>query len=84
MEATQTMGPRLFAAVRYDEQWTRWKVTPAEAERELPYRRVETALGFRVTRDLTLRGSYMTRNGYVVGFWDDQVLASIVFAKKLR
>jgi hypothetical protein len=84
MEATQTMGPRLFAAVRYDEQRTRWKVTPAEAERELPYRRVETALGFRVTRDLTLRGSYMTRNGYVVGFWDDQVLASIVFAKKLR
>ena len=56
---------------------------PETAEREEPYRRIETALGFRVTPELTLRGSYMTRNGYVVGFWDDQFLASIVFAKKI-
>ena len=82
IEATQTLSPRLFAAVRYDEQWTRWRVTPDTAEREAPYRRVETALGFRVTPELTLRGSYMTRNGYVVTFWDDQFLASIVYARK--
>jgi hypothetical protein len=25
----------------------------------------------------------MTRKGYVVNFWDDQFLASVVFAKKL-
>lgn len=82
VEATQTLSPRLFVAARYDEQWTRWRVTPDAPEREAEYRRVETALGFRVTPELTLRGSYMTRNGYVVGFWDDQFLASIVYAKK--
>ena len=82
IEATQTLSPRLFAAVRYDEQWTRWRVPPDTAQREAPYRRVETALGFRVTPELTLRGSYMTRNGYVVTFWDDQFLASIVYARK--
>jgi hypothetical protein len=26
----------------------------------------------------------MTRKGYVVGFWDDQFLASVVFAKRLK
>ena len=31
-----------------------------------------------------MRGSYMTRKGYVVGFWDDQFLASVVFAKKIK
>jgi hypothetical protein len=39
--------------------------------------------GIRLTRDVTARASYMTRKGYVVGFWDDQFLASIVYAKKL-
>jgi hypothetical protein len=36
-----------------------------------------------VSPDITLRGAYMTRKGYVVGFWDDQFLASAVFAKKI-
>mgnify|MGYP003348728734 CR=1 FL=1 len=48
------------------------------------YSRVETAVGFRLTRELTARASYLTRKGYVVGFWDDQFLASLVYAKKLR
>ena len=41
-------------------------------------------MGFRVTPAVTLRGSYMTRKGYVVSFWDDQVLGSIVFATKVK
>ena len=83
VEGTQTISPRLFAAVRYDEQWTRWTALDLSA-RDAPYRRVESALGIRLTPEITLRGSYMTRKGYVVGFWDDQVLASIVYAKKVR
>lgn len=82
IEATQILSARLFAAVRYDEQWTRWTTAPDPAEREAPYRRAEAALGFRLTPEITLRGSYMTRKGYVVGFWDDQFLASVVYAKK--
>ena len=83
IEGTQTLGPRVFAAGRYDEQWTRWTSMPDLANRAELYRRVEAAVGFRLSPDVTLRGSYMTRKGYVVGFWDDQFLASVVFAKKL-
>lgn len=83
IEGTQTLSPRVFAAARYDEQWTRWTSLPDLANRAESYRRAEATVGFRVSPDITLRGSYMTRKGYVVGFWDDQFLASIVFAKKI-
>ena len=83
IEGTQTLGPRLFAALRYDEQWTHWITSPDLTAREAPYRRVEAAIGLRITPEITVRGSFMTRKGYVVGFWDDQFLASIVYAKKV-
>jgi hypothetical protein len=82
IEGTQTLSPRIFVASRYDEQWTKWSV-PDNPNRREPYRRVETAIGYRVTPEITLRASYLTRKGYVVSFWDEQVLASVVFAKKL-
>jgi hypothetical protein len=83
IEATQTLTPRIFVAARYDEQWTKWQSVPDLADRGESYRRVETTVGFRVLPEVTLRASYMTREGYVVGFWDDQFLASIVYAKKI-
>lgn len=82
IEVTQTLTPRVFAAARFDEQWTRWSGPTGDAL-DAPYRRLEAAAGFRLTPELTLRGSFMTRKGYVVDFWDDQFLASLVFAKKL-
>ncbi|HEX6163253.1 MAG TPA: hypothetical protein VFZ31_07805 [Vicinamibacterales bacterium] len=84
IEVTQTIHPRIFLAARYDDQWTKWTSAADNVERREPYHRVEAGAGFRVTPEVTLRASYMTRKGYVVGFWDDQVLASIVFAKKLK
>ena len=83
IEGTHTLSPRVFAAARYDEQWTRWTSTTPPVKRAEPYRRAEATVGVRVSPELTLRASYMTRKGYVVGFWDDQFLASIVFAKKI-
>jgi hypothetical protein len=84
IEATQKFGARWFAAGRYDDQSTKWTSPgPGPAPRTEIYRRLETTVGFRATPEITLRGSYMTRKGYVVEFWDDQVLASIVFARKL-
>jgi hypothetical protein len=84
IEFTQTLNPRVFVAARYDDQWTSWISAPDNADRRETYRRIESTLGFRVSPEVTLRGSYMTRKGYVVGFWDDQVLASVVFAKRLK
>lgn len=82
IEVTQTLTPRIFSAARYDEQWTRW-IGAAGITQESRYRRLESTLGYRLTPELTLRAAYMTRKGYVVSFWDDQFLASIVFAKKI-
>jgi len=84
IEWTQTLTPRVFAVVRYDDQSTEWTSVPDLADRHEPYRRVETAAGFRLLPEVTLRVSYLTRKGYVVGFWDDQVLASVVVAKRIK
>ncbi|MEO8680706.1 MAG: hypothetical protein ABI665_16770 [Vicinamibacterales bacterium] len=83
IEVTQTLTPRIFSAVRYDDQRTWWTEAGGRGRVE-DYRRVEATLGYRLTRDVTLRASYLTRKGYVVFFWDDQVLASVVFARKLK
>jgi hypothetical protein len=84
IEITQTIHPRLFLASRYDDQWTEWTSLIDNSERHEPYRRLEAGAGFRLTPELTLRAAFMTRKGYVVGFWDDQLLASIVFAKRIK
>ena len=84
IEIVQTLSPRFFAASRYDDQYTEWTSEPDQTDRHEPYRRVETALGFRLTPAITFRGSYLTRKGYVVFFWDDQFLASVVFAKRWK
>lgn len=81
IEMTQTLSPRFFAAVRYDDQYTEWVSADGRQLHE-PYRRVETAVGYRLLPEVTLRASYLTRKGYVVSFWDDQFLASIVVAKR--
>ena len=83
LEMTRTLSPRWFAAARYDKQSTSWTLPPG-TETEEYYRRLEATVGFRVSPAVTLRTSYMTRKGYVVFFWDDQFLASIVWARKFR
>jgi hypothetical protein len=36
-----------------------------------------------VTPDITLRGGYMVRNGYVVSHWDDHLMLSIVWQRRI-
>ena len=36
IEGMQTLTPRVFAALRYDEQWTRWTSLPDQADRAEP------------------------------------------------
>ena len=84
IEFTQTLHPRVFVASRYDDQWTEWISAVDGTERDEPYRRLESTVGFRLLPEVTLRASYMTRKGYVVGFWDDQFLGSVVIAKRIK
>ena len=84
IEFTQTLHPRVFVAARYDDQWTDWTGPADQIARHEPYRRLESTVGYRLIPEVTFRASYMTRKGYVVDFWDDQFLASIVVAKRLK
>ena len=81
-EVTQTLTPRWFAALRSDHQ--RFAADqPSGSRRAEHYDRFEAVLGYRLTPDLTLRGGYLGRKGYVVFHWDDQAVVSIVWARRL-
>ena len=82
IEVTQTLHPRLFLAGRADSQrFTRPRAT-GEIRSE-PYHRYEAVGGFRLTREVTVRAGYMVRYGYVVFHWDDQMVASVTYQKKI-
>ena len=82
VEATQTLTPRLFLAARADAQEYRYERIRGAYETQT-YKRAEVVLGVRVTPDLTLRGGYLGREGYVVSHWDDQIVMSIVWHRKV-
>jgi hypothetical protein len=83
IEIMQTLTPRLFLAGRADSQQFEYQRPPAHSLERQRYERIEAIAGFRVSPDLTLRSGYMVRRGYVVSHWDDQVLGSVVWQKKI-
>jgi hypothetical protein len=83
IEIMQTVRPRLFVAGRADSQHFDYQRPSANSLERQHYERFEAIAGFRITPDVTLRGGYMVRSGYVVFHWDDQVLASVVWQKKI-
>jgi hypothetical protein len=83
IEITQTLSPRLFVAGRADSQQFRYHQPATNAPAEQYYKRFEAIAGYRLAPDLTLRGGYMVRKGYVVFHWDDQIIGSIVWQKRI-
>lgn len=82
VQVTQTLTPRIFVAGRADAQRFRYQRLDGSFGRQR-YHRYETIVGLRITRDLTLRGGYMVRRGYVVFHWDDQLVLSAVWQRKI-
>ena len=83
VEIVQTVTPRLFIAGRADSQQYHYQRPVTLAFGMQRYERFEAIAGFRLTPDLTLRGGYMVRKGYVVNHWDDQLVGSIVWQRRL-
>jgi hypothetical protein len=76
IEGVQTLAPRWFVAARQETA-----VSPAAiAQREL--KTVETSVGFRVAPEWTVRGSYYAREFYGAPQWDNQIGASLVWARR--
>jgi hypothetical protein len=79
---TQTLSPRVFGvALRRSVDGLDERARHGPRTSRIGASKPRSGSGSRRSH---LRASYMTRKGYVVGFWDDQVLASIVFAKRIR
>jgi hypothetical protein len=83
IEIMQTLTPRLFVAGRADSQQFEYQRPTASNLETQHYERFETIAGFRLSPNITVRGGYMVRHGYVVSHWDDQVIGSVVWQKKM-
>jgi hypothetical protein len=83
IEATRTLAPRLFVATRWDSQYFEYQPPGRTTLAHQHYTRFETIAGIRLSPDLTLRAGYMGREGYVVFHWDDQLIASLVWQKRI-
>jgi hypothetical protein len=84
LQGVHTLSPRWFVAGRQEG-------VSAPALRTLttvgPRRTMHTSeatIGYRLSTDFTLRGSYMSRKAYTRTTWDQQVGMSIVWARRWR
>lgn len=82
VEGVQTLAPRWFVAGRVDHQWIRFTRALTGSRAREAYSRTEAVVGYRLTPELTLRGGYLGRKGYVVFHWDDQLVGSIVWSRR--
>jgi hypothetical protein len=83
IELTQTLSPRLFVAGRADTQHFDYEHPIGGNVMRQRYERVEGIVGLRLTPDVTVRAGYLGRRGYVVSHWDDQLIGSIVWQRKI-
>jgi hypothetical protein len=83
VEMTQTLSPRFFVATRADSQHFDYQRPGVDDVSRQRYERAEGVVGIRLTPDLTLRGGYLGRKGYVVSHWDDQLIGSVVWQRKI-
>ena len=82
VQAAQTLTPRWFAAARHEGTSAPPARTATSVGERTQFRAAEVTIGFRVTPELTLRGSYYTRRAFTAAAWDNQAGASIVWARR--
>jgi hypothetical protein len=80
LQGMQILSPRWFGAGRVEHASGPTSTIGPNVRTELDL--VETTAGFRVTPEITLRGSYYARRFYAAPEWDHQVGTSIVWAKR--
>jgi hypothetical protein len=79
VQGVQTITPRLFAAVRAARV-----VTPPlfGGRPRTGWTTMELTAGYRVTRELTVRGGYYRQRPYLATEWDNQGAVSVVWARR--
>jgi hypothetical protein len=80
VQGMQTLSPRWFVAARREGTSAPPLVSGIVVGSRTRFGVLEATAGFRITPDVTLRGSYVRRRSYGATAWADQVGASIVWA----
>jgi hypothetical protein len=84
IQGIQTITPRWFAAARHEGVSAPpfpFGIVPRD---RTTFKVVEATGGYRLNRDITLRGSYVARRFYGAATWDHQVGMSAVWAHRWR
>jgi len=82
VQAAQTFTPRWFGAARVTSASAPAPIASADVHTRATV--VEAIAGYRLTREFTLRGGYYTQRYYNAPSWDQQLCASIVWARLWR
>jgi hypothetical protein len=82
IQGQQTLTPRWFVAARHEGTSAPPLINGIVVGTRTDFAVVETTAGFRVTRDVTLRGSYYTRRFYGATTWVHQAGVSVVWAHR--
>jgi hypothetical protein len=82
LQAAHTLSPRWFVAARQEGVSAPPLRTALTVGPRRTYHMSEATVGYRLSRDFTLRGSFMTRKAYTRTAWDQQAGASIVWARR--
>lgn len=82
LQGMQTLTPRLFAAARYETSSAPPLDTGIVPGVRTHMNTFEATAGVRVTRDVTIRGSFYARHSYTAAAWDQQAGVSMVWARR--
>ena len=80
IQGVQTLTLRWFVAARQEGVSAPPPATPTGGRTF--FHTTEATLGFRISPELTLRGSYFRRKPFTTSVWDQQVGASLVWAHR--
>jgi len=82
VQGQQTLTPRWFVAARHEGTAAPLMPAPTVISGGTDLKIAEGTIGYRVTPEVTLRGSYFARQPYGASAWDQQFAASIVWARR--
>ena len=82
VQGIQTLSPRWFVAGRHEGTQAPPLISGTVIGRTTHFAAGEATVGYRLTRDVTLRSSYYARKPYGLPAWDNQVGVSAVWARK--
>jgi hypothetical protein len=84
VQGMHTLTPRWFVAARQEGVSAPLLLTATPTPSRPTMYTTETTVGYRLSPELTLRGSFVSRKAYTRAAWDQQAGISLVWAQRWR